>query len=225
MSIVIKVLSHLFLISLLISCGKATKDDTEAGFEVSREDTTQIHEFINFLYLPLIERDSIVFLVEESVFDWRGKLPESSMIGMRNLYHWHKFQQNSNRYSTREKDMSVLDVFSGEDEFQKVLQESFEKYTLQKSYLSSGIQLLDREYIHQTLLSQTDSLKEDKLRFLEFYEISKPVFFGEEDRFCFLYRSYVSYHWGIGSGSNAISIYERTDKGWNEVVTFGLQMY
>ncbi|PSK98767.1 hypothetical protein [Cecembia rubra] len=121
--------------------------------------------------------------------------------------------------------MSVLDVFSGGDEFQKVLQESFEKYTFQKSYLSSGIQLLDRKYIHQALLSQTDSLKEDKLRFLEFYEISKPVFFGEADRFCFLYRSYVSYHWGIGSGSNAISIYKRTDQGWNEVVTFGLIMY
>lgn len=220
-----KVLSHLFLISLLISCGKATKDDTEARFEVSREDTTQIHEFINFLYLPLIERDSIVFLVEESVFDWRGKLPESSMIGMRNLYHWHKFQQNSNRYSTREKDMSVLDVFSGEDEFQKVLQESFEKYTFQKSYLSSGIQLLDKEYVLQAPLAQMDSLKEGKIQTLEYRETSKPVFFGEEDRFCFLYRSNAFYSSGIGSGSNAISIYERTDQGWNEVVTFGLQMY
>ncbi|UJP66440.1 hypothetical protein [Mongoliitalea daihaiensis] len=225
MSIVIKVLSHLFLISLLISCGKATKDDTETGFERSREDTTQIHEFINFLYQPLIERDTIVFLVEESVFDWRGKLPESSMIGMRSLYHWDKFQQNSNRFSTREKDMSVLDVFSGEDEFQMVLQKSFDKYTFEKSYLSSGIQLLEKEYVLQVPLAQIDSLKDGKIASLEYYETSKPVFFGEEDRFCFLYRSNAFYSSGIGSGSNAISIYERTDQGWNEVVTFGLMMY
>lgn len=165
MSIIMRVLCYLFLISLLISCGKATKDDTEAAYTMVSEDSIQVHKFIDHIFLPIIERDTIVFLVEEAVFDWRGKLPESSMIGMRNLYHWHKFQQNSNRYSTREKDMSVLDVFSGEDEFQKVSQESFEKYTFQKSYLSSGIQLLDWEYIHQALLSQTDSLKEDKLRF------------------------------------------------------------
>ncbi|RZS96052.1 hypothetical protein [Cecembia calidifontis] len=89
MLIFMRVFSYLFLVSLLISCGKTTKDDTETGLEGSREDTTQIHEFINFLYLPLIERDTIFFLVEEAVFDWRGKLPESSIIGMRNLYHWH----------------------------------------------------------------------------------------------------------------------------------------
>lgn len=70
MSIVMRVFSYLFLISLLISCRKAIKDDTEVGFTKVREDSIHVHKFIDHIFLPIIERDSIVFLVEEAVFDW-----------------------------------------------------------------------------------------------------------------------------------------------------------
>lgn len=220
-----KVLSHLFLISLLISCGKAIKDDAEVGFTMVREDSIQVHNFIDHIFLPIIERDSIVFLVEEAVFDWSARIWKFNVSKIQSLYQLNKSQQNSGRYF-REKSKSVLDVFRGEGEFQNVLKKSSEEFKFQKSYLSSGLQLLDKEYVLQAPLAQMDSLKDGKIQTLEYYEISKPVFFGEEDRFCFLYWSNDYYSAGMGTGGSSIVIYERNDKGWwNDVVIIPLYMY
>lgn len=224
MSIVMRNFSYVFLISLLISCGKAAKDDTETGFEGSRVDNTQIHEFINFLYQPLIERDTIVFLVEEAVFDWNVIRKKLNVAKLQNLNQFNDWQQNTGRFF-REKSKPVLDVFNGEDEFQKVLKKSSEEFTFQKMYLSSGLQLLEKEYVLQAPLAQMDSLKDGTIASLKYYEISKPVFFGKENRFCFLYWSNDFFQSGIGTGGRSIVIYERDDEGWNDVVIIPIMMY
>ncbi|MCH7403709.1 hypothetical protein ACFOUP_03705 [Belliella kenyensis] len=224
MSIVIKFFSYLFLISLLISCGKAAKNDSETEFTVSTEDTIQVHKFIDHIFLPIIERDTIVFLVEEAVFDWSVRVRELSVAKLQNLNQFNELQQNTGRYF-REKSKSVLDVFSGEDEFQKVWKMSSDKFTFQKTDLPSGLLLLEKEYVLHAPLAQMDSLKEGSINTLKYYEISKPVFFGEADRFCFLYWSNAFYSAGIGSGGSSIVIYERDNEGWNEVVIIPLFMY